>query len=105
MNLRFLEVKVTAKGNTGHSLILHENTAAEKLQKVITKMLEVRTKEKLRLESNPDLGLGDVTTINMTMLEVYPISKLQLDHWKERSSDWRCTLFREDFKLTLFPRN
>jgi aminoacylase len=63
-------VKVTAKGNTGHSLIIHENTAAEKIQQVINRMLEVRTKEKKRLESNPDLGLGDVTTINLTKMEV-----------------------------------
>lgn len=69
-DLYFAEVKVTAKGNTGHSLILHENTAAEKLQTVINRLLEFRTQEKSRLESNPELTLGDVTTVNMTMLGV-----------------------------------
>ncbi len=66
----FAEVKVTAKGTTGHSLILHENTAAEKLQVVINRLLEFRSQEKARLESNSELTLGDVTSVNMTMLGV-----------------------------------
>lgn len=70
MFTRFAEIKVTAKGTTGHSLILHENTAAEKLQFVINRLLEFRSQEKTRLESNPELSLGDVTTVNMTMLGV-----------------------------------
>lgn len=66
----FEEIKVTVKGTTGHSLILHENTAAEKLQFVINRLLEFRSQEKARLDSNPELTLGDVTTVNMTMLGV-----------------------------------
>lgn len=65
------EVKFTAKGTTGHSLILHENTAGEKIQTIINRMLEFRTQEKLRLESNSKLSLGDVTTVNLTMLGVH----------------------------------
>jgi aminoacylase len=61
---------VTAKGKTGHASILHENTAAEKIHKVINKMLGFREKEKSRLLSNPDLDLGDVTSVNMTMFSV-----------------------------------
>jgi len=62
------QFKVTAQGKTGHASILHENTAAEKIHKVINKLLGVRKEEKLRLESTPGLCLGDVTSVNMTML-------------------------------------
>ncbi|CAL8088924.1 unnamed protein product [Orchesella dallaii] len=62
------QVKFTAKGTTGHSLILHENTAGEKIQKVINRLMEFRAQEKARLESDPNLLLGDVTTVNLTML-------------------------------------
>jgi len=62
------QLKVTAKGKAGHASILHEDTAAEKLHKVINKLLNLRESEKARLAaaSNPDLG--DVTSVNMTML-------------------------------------
>ena len=63
------EVKFTAKGQTGHGSLLHENTAAEKVHKIINKMLALRTSEKERQKAGK-LELGDVTTINMTMLEV-----------------------------------
>ena len=46
-----------------------ENTAAEKAQKVINKLLEFREQEKQRLASNPDLTLGDVTTVNLTLMQ------------------------------------
>jgi len=64
------EVQFTARGNTGHALRFIENTAAEKLQFVINRLLEVRTNEKARLESNPNLSMGDVTSVNMTMIQV-----------------------------------
>ena len=57
-------------GNTGHALRFIENTAAEKLQTVINKMLDFRRKEKDRLESDSSLGLGDVTSVNMTIIQV-----------------------------------
>ncbi|XP_065213068.1 aminoacylase-1A-like [Planococcus citri] len=63
------QLHVTCCGNTGHGSLLHENTAAEKMQYIINKFLEYRENEKSRLYSNPDLMLGDVTTINMTMLQ------------------------------------
>jgi len=62
------QFRVTAKGKTGHASILHEDTAAEKLHKVINRLLSLRESEKARLAgcTNPDLG--DVTSVNMTML-------------------------------------
>ena len=62
-------IKVTCNGSPGHGSRFLENTAAEKAQKVINRLLEFRAQEKLRLESNPQLTLGDVTTVNLTLMQ------------------------------------
>ena len=36
---------------------------------MINKLMEFRQKEKERLAANPNLTLGDVTTVNMTIME------------------------------------
>ena len=36
---------------------------------MINKLLEFREQEKKRLEENPELTLGDVTTVNLTLME------------------------------------
>ncbi|XP_029455365.1 aminoacylase-1 isoform X2 [Rhinatrema bivittatum] len=59
-------ITVTCEGNPGHGSRFIENTAAEKLCKVITSFLDFRKKEMARLNSDPSLTLGDVTTVNMT---------------------------------------
>ncbi|XP_060874447.1 aminoacylase-1B-like isoform X2 [Metopolophium dirhodum] len=58
---------ITCTGQTGHGSILHENTAGEKLQYIINKFMNWREHEKTKLQ-NSDLELGDVTTINLTMI-------------------------------------
>ncbi|XP_022177265.1 aminoacylase-1A-like isoform X2 [Myzus persicae] len=58
---------ITCTGQTGHGSILHENTAGEKLQFIINKFMNWREYEKTKLQ-NSDLELGDVTTINLTMI-------------------------------------
>ncbi|XP_025207029.1 aminoacylase-1-like isoform X3 [Melanaphis sacchari] len=58
---------ITCTGQTGHGSILHENTAGEKLQYIINKFMNWREYEKNKL-INSDLSLGDVTTINLTMI-------------------------------------
>ena len=62
-------VKITCHGSPGHGSRFLENTAGEKAQKVINKLLEFRSQEKERLEANPELTLGDVTTVNLTLME------------------------------------
>jgi len=62
-------IKITCHGSPGHGSRFLENTAAEKAQKVINKLLEFRAQEKARLESNPELTLGDVTTVNLTLMQ------------------------------------
>ena len=61
---------MTCQGNPGHGSRFIEGTAAEKLRLIITKFLNFRQQEKLRLEANRNLTLGDVTTVNLTKIEV-----------------------------------
>ncbi|KAM8929987.1 aminoacylase-1-like [Pelodytes ibericus] len=59
-------ITVHCRGDPGHGSRFIENSAATKLHFVISKFLEFREKEKKRLESDPSITLGDVTTVNMT---------------------------------------
>ncbi|XP_053577097.1 aminoacylase-1 isoform X2 [Bombina bombina] len=59
-------ITVRCAGDPGHGSRFIENSAATKLHSVISKFLELREKEKKRLQSDPSLTLGDVTTVNMT---------------------------------------
>uniref|UniRef100_A0ACB8EHN8 Aminoacylase-1A n=1 Tax=Sphaerodactylus townsendi TaxID=933632 RepID=A0ACB8EHN8_9SAUR len=61
-------IKVKVEGNPGHGSRFIEDTAAEKLHRVITSFLEFREREKQRLKSEKHLTLGDVTSLNLTML-------------------------------------
>lgn len=60
---------VRCSGQPGHGSQFLPNTAGEKLRKVINSFLSFRDQEERRLTENPDLQLGDVTTVNLTMLE------------------------------------
>ncbi|XP_068247489.1 aminoacylase-1-like [Palaemon carinicauda] len=64
-----LPVMVRCQGQPGHGSQFLPNNAGEKLQKVINRFMEFREKEKNKLSSNKDLRLGDVTTVNLTMLK------------------------------------
>ena len=55
-------------GDPGHGSRFVENTAAEKIRYMINKMLDYREVQRKRLEENSDLSLGDVNTINLTMM-------------------------------------
>ena len=55
-------------GNPGHGSRFIENTAAEKSQYLMNKILGYRETQKKLLEANPDFTLGDVTTVNLTMI-------------------------------------
>lgn len=67
-----LWVQFILRGYTGHGSRLIENTVGAKVQFITNEMLKFRENEKQRLEDslktdNP-LQLGDITTINMTMI-------------------------------------
>ncbi|XP_062971324.1 aminoacylase-1 isoform X2 [Cynocephalus volans] len=65
----FYRVRVTSTGRPGHGSRFIEDTAAEKLHKVVSSILAFREKERQRLQSNPHLKEGAVTTVNLTKLE------------------------------------
>ncbi|KAI2529920.1 aminoacylase 1 [Homo sapiens] len=62
-------VRVTSTGRPGHASRFMEDTAAEKLHKVVNSILAFREKEWQRLQSNPHLKEGSVTSVNLTKLE------------------------------------
>ncbi|XP_044741964.1 aminoacylase-1-like [Chrysoperla carnea] len=61
-------ILVRCPGTPGHGSLLLPNTTGEKLHKIIDKFMTFRAKEKARLESNPKLSIGDVTSVNLTKL-------------------------------------
>jgi len=60
--------EIHVPGDPGHGSRFVENTAAEKARYMINKMLDYREVQRKRLESNPELSLGDVNTVNLTMV-------------------------------------
>jgi len=61
-------IKITCPGSPGHGSRFLENTAAEKAQFMINKLLGYRETEKKKLESDQSLTLGDVTSVNLTII-------------------------------------
>ncbi|CAH8617057.1 unnamed protein product [Schistosoma mattheei] len=62
-------INVHFHGNAGHGLALIENTAAEKFRIFLNSIYSFRKEEQLRLENSlGKLTLGDITTVNMTMI-------------------------------------
>lgn len=66
----FPDVNIVCPGTDGHGSLLHDNTAGEKIQYIIDKFMEFRKNEKQKLNSNPEFTVGDVTTVNLTILRV-----------------------------------
>jgi len=62
-------VVVTCPGNPGHGSRFIENAPGAKAQYMINKLMELRETERKKLEANPDLTLGDVTTVNLTIIQ------------------------------------
>ncbi|KAJ0068717.1 hypothetical protein NL108_010791 [Boleophthalmus pectinirostris] len=62
-------ITIHCPGSPGHGSRFVENTAAEKLHHIINSFLGFREKEKHRLNTSECLTLGDVTTVNMTMVK------------------------------------
>lgn len=49
--------------------MLFKNTPGEKIYYIVDKLMSFRQAESAKLENNPELDLGDVTTVNMTLLK------------------------------------
>uniref|UniRef100_A0A1B6LLK0 N-acyl-aliphatic-L-amino acid amidohydrolase n=1 Tax=Graphocephala atropunctata TaxID=36148 RepID=A0A1B6LLK0_9HEMI len=61
-------LEITCTGNPGLTCDLDENTAAEKMSVVIANFMVKRSQEKWKLGSDPSLKMGDVTSINLTVV-------------------------------------
>ena len=61
-------VKFRCPGNPGHGSRFIENTAGEKVQYLMNKLLNFRKEQKKIYDSDDNLTLGDVTTVNMTYM-------------------------------------
>lgn len=62
------QFKLHCPGQTGHGALLLDNTAGEKVRYLMDKFSDFRCGEKKKLENDPKLTIGDVTTVNVTML-------------------------------------
>lgn len=63
-----LDAKFRVFGQPGHGSLLLKDTAAEKVHLLMDKIYDFRAEQEKILEGNPELLLGDVTTMNITML-------------------------------------
>jgi hypothetical protein len=61
---------VRCPGTTGHGSLLLPDTAGEKVRIIIEHFMDFREQEKKKLDSDPSLTVGDVTTVNLTQLKV-----------------------------------
>lgn len=61
-------VEFVCYGQSGHGSLFLKNTPGKKIQFLINKFMNFRDVEEQKLENNSNLQIGDVTTVNLTML-------------------------------------
>ncbi|XP_023954496.2 aminoacylase-1 [Bicyclus anynana] len=61
-------VTVTCPGKSGHGSLLLPDNCGEKIRYIIDKFMDLRKESKAKLESDPELTIGEVTSVNLTML-------------------------------------
>lgn len=57
------------EGQGGHAAMMIEHSPGQKVNYMLNKMMQLREHEAQKLKDNPKLTQGDVTTVNLTMLE------------------------------------
>jgi aminoacylase len=62
-------VRFTATGPVGHGSKLIDGTAFEKLSRAISRLQTLRDENVAKLKSSPTVVLGDVTTVNITVVQ------------------------------------
>lgn len=70
--VRYPGLRIICRGPAGHGSILHPNTAAEKMTIVLQEMHRRRSEEARKIAGHPEpmTVMGDVTTINLTLVKV-----------------------------------
>lgn len=66
--ISLLDVLFRVYGQPGHGSLLLKDTAADNVRKLMDKIYDYRKSQEQILESNPELLLGDVTTVNVTQM-------------------------------------
>ncbi|XP_030563931.1 aminoacylase-1-like [Drosophila novamexicana] len=61
-------LRLKISGTAGHGSLLLPNTAGQKLNYVLNKLMEFRESQVKRLEEDLNMDIGDVTTVNLTQL-------------------------------------
>ncbi|CAH1636348.1 unnamed protein product [Spodoptera littoralis] len=61
-------MKIICPGKSGHGSLLLPDNSGEKLRYMVDKLMDLRAESKKKLADNPSLTIGDVTTVNLTML-------------------------------------
>lgn len=62
-------IDFVCRGTTGHGSLLPSHTAGEKLRHIIDRMLDFRAEQVERLKNNPEYTIGDVTSVNLTIVK------------------------------------
>ncbi|KAL0880388.1 hypothetical protein ABMA27_002825 [Loxostege sticticalis] len=61
-------IKITCPGKSGHGSLLLPDNNGEKIRYIIDKFMDLRGESKKKLEDDPNLTIGDVTSVNLTKL-------------------------------------
>ena len=64
-----LWTRFTAEGPVGHGSKMLQDTAMERMSRVIVHLSRMRDECKKKMEENPSLGPGDVTSVNITAVQ------------------------------------
>lgn len=61
-------MEFTINGSPGHGSLLLDDTAGVKMNYILNKLSEFRREQVEKLQNNPELTIGDVTTVNLTKI-------------------------------------
>ncbi|KAF5287543.1 hypothetical protein FQR65_LT12214 [Abscondita terminalis] len=65
----FAGITIRCSGQSGHGSLLLSNTPGEKVRLLLDKIYDFRDQQIQKLNDDSNLTLGDVTSINLTMLQ------------------------------------
>lgn len=87
------DVYFNISGTPGHGSLLLKGTAGQKAHYIIDKLMRFRENEVKRLENNPDFTIGDVTTVNITLMKV-GLARQRLFGWAASAASLTLTAHR-----------
>ncbi|XP_075975586.1 aminoacylase-1-like [Anticarsia gemmatalis] len=61
-------LKIDCPGKSGHGSLLLPDNNGEKIRYMIDRLMDLRAESKKQLADHPDWNIGDVTSVNLTML-------------------------------------